>query len=77
MHAKIHFIEDQLQNLDHYLPETYEYLMGELDQQRRQLAEIEIYERFHQIEVDHQDQTSAKPHSKSLRAQRALNSKHH
>jgi len=39
---KIRFLEDQLVALDHYLPETYEYLMAELDQQRRQLAELEV-----------------------------------
>ena len=37
---KIRFLEDQLVSLDHYLPETYEYLMQELDLQKRNLAEI-------------------------------------
>jgi hypothetical protein len=49
--AKIRFLEDQLISLDHYLPETYEYLMAELDVQKRQLAEMEVSEIFQQIEA--------------------------
>jgi len=48
--AKINYLEDQLLSLDHYLPETYEYLMAELDVQRRMLAEIKVSETFQQIE---------------------------
>ena len=44
--AKIQFLEDQLTSLGHYLPDTYEYLMRELDIQKRILAEIEIQEHF-------------------------------
>jgi hypothetical protein len=47
---KIRFLEDQLVSLDHYLPETYEYLMQELDLQKRNLAEIEIEEHFTSID---------------------------
>ena len=43
---KIRFLEDQLVSLDHYLPETYEYLMEELDLQKRNLAKIEIEEHY-------------------------------
>jgi hypothetical protein len=49
---KIRFLEDQLVSLDHYLPETYEYLMKELDQQKRNLAEIEIEEHFASIDAN-------------------------
>lgn len=49
--AKVSFIENQLESLDRYLPETYEYLMAQLDVQRRLLVEIEISERFEQIEM--------------------------
>ena len=42
----IRFLEDQLIALDHYLPETYEYLMRQLDLQRRTLAELEVEEHF-------------------------------
>ena len=47
---KIRFLEDQLLSLDHYLPETYEYLMRELDLQKLTLAELEVQEHFNQID---------------------------
>ena len=49
---KIRFLEDQLVSLDHYLPETYDYLMQELDIQRRLLAELEVSETFSEIDRD-------------------------
>ena len=49
---KIRFLEDQLVSLDHYLPETYDYLMQELDIQRRLLAELEVTEIFDEIDRD-------------------------
>jgi len=52
--AKIGFLEDQLESLKHYLPETYQYLMVELDLQKRQLAEIEVLETYQQIESEHE-----------------------
>ena len=48
--CKIRFLEDQLVSLDHYLPETYEYLMRELDHQKRDLAELEVTEHYEQID---------------------------
>ena len=72
---KIRFLEDQLVALDHYLPETYEYLMAELDQQRRQLAELEVQETFQQIEADHQHQIPSRPHPTTFRGHRAPNKK--
>lgn len=47
---KIRFLENQLVSLDHYLPETYDYLMQELDIQRRLLAELEVSETFQEID---------------------------
>ena len=49
---KIRFLEDQLISLDHYLPETYDYLMQELDLQRRHLAELEVKETFDEIDSE-------------------------
>ena len=49
--AKITYLEEQLGSLNHFLPETYEYLMAELDAQRRLLAEIEVKEAFNRIEA--------------------------
>ena len=50
--SKITVLEHKLASLDHYLPETYDYLMVELDIQRRQLAEIEVLEAFQMIESE-------------------------
>ena len=69
--SKIQFLENQLVSLDHYLPETYEYLMAELDLQRRQLAEIEVQETFQQIDSDHWHQAPTEPHPASSRGHRA------
>ena len=50
--AKIQFLENQLVSLDHYLPETYEYLMRELDLQKRILAELEVEDAFASIDQE-------------------------
>ena len=52
--AKIGVLEDQLESLRHYLPETYQYLLVELDLQKRQLAEVEVLETYQQIEAEHE-----------------------
>lgn len=70
--AKINYLEDQLVSLNHFLPETYEFLMAELDSQRRMLAEIEVTETFQQIE---QMQTEAINCSRNQRPQRPSYSK--
>jgi hypothetical protein len=49
---KISFLEDQLVSLDHYLPETYDYLMRELDQQKLTLAELEVEDAFASIDLE-------------------------
>lgn len=51
---KIRFLEDQLTSLDHYLPETYDYLMRELDHQKLILVELNVQEHFNLID-DHDD----------------------
>ena len=48
--SKIQFIEDQLVSLEHFLPETYDYLMKELDHQKRLLAELEVHEYYRKID---------------------------
>jgi hypothetical protein len=47
---KIRFLEDQLVALDHYLPSTYDFLVQELDLQKRSLAELEVNEYYLSIE---------------------------
>jgi len=49
--SKIRFLEDQLVSLDHYLPETYDYLMRELDIQKRILTELDVLETNAAIEA--------------------------
>jgi hypothetical protein len=51
---KIRFLEDQLVSLDHYLPESYDYLIRELDAQKRILAELEVQETFAAIDQGRQ-----------------------
>ena len=50
--SKIRFLENQLVSLDHYHPETYDYLMRELDTQKRILAELEVLETFAAIDAE-------------------------
>ncbi len=39
---RIQFLRTQLESLDHYLPETHQFLMSELDSQQRDLMELKI-----------------------------------
>jgi hypothetical protein len=48
--AKIEFLENQLTDLTHHLPETYDYILSRLDHQKRILAELEVAENFELIE---------------------------
>jgi DNA repair ATPase RecN len=48
--TKIDFLETQLSDLNHYLPKSYEYLLEQLDQQKRLLAELEVQETFQAID---------------------------
>ena len=48
--AKIEFLENQLTDLTHYLPETYNFILGRLDHEKRILAELEVAENFELIE---------------------------
>ena len=39
---RIAFLEAQLDSLEHYLPETCQFLMAELDMQQRDLMELKL-----------------------------------
>ena len=39
---RVEFILSQIESLEHYLPETYQMLMDELDQQQKVLKQLEI-----------------------------------
>ena len=41
---RINFIQQQLDSLEHYLPETYQFLMEEMDCQQREMMQLKIQE---------------------------------
>ena len=40
--CRIAFLQQQLDSLEHYLPETYQFLMNEMDVQQQKLMELKI-----------------------------------
>ena len=53
---RLEFLQTQIDSLDHYLPETYQFLMAELDCQQRDLMALKIQDFYsHQTDED-QDQ---------------------
>jgi hypothetical protein len=40
--ARVDFLQTQLESLEHYLPETYQLLLKEMDLQQRELMELKI-----------------------------------
>ena len=53
---RINFIQQQLDSLEHYLPETYSYLMEEMDSQQRNLTELKIKDLYKNLSLEHQNQ---------------------
>ena len=49
--AKIAFLETQLENLNHYLPETCDFIIRQIDCYKRVLVELEINETFELIDT--------------------------
>ena len=58
--CRIAFLQEQLDSLEHYLPETYQYLMNEMDTQQRVLMELKIQSYYHQQSNEQQNQN---PHT--------------
>ena len=52
---RIDFLQSQIQSLDHYLPETYQFLIAELDLQQRELMEHKIQDFYHNQTNEQQD----------------------
>ena len=52
---RIAFLEEQLDSLDDYLPETYQFLMAELDLQQRELMEHKIQDFYWNQTNEQQD----------------------
>lgn len=54
--ASINFIKKQLDSLEHYLPETYSYLMEEMDSQQRNLIGLRVKDFYKNLSLEHQNQ---------------------
>jgi len=54
---RVEFILLQLSSLEHYLPETYQMLMDELDQQQKALKRLEIQDFYQKQSNAEQNQT--------------------
>ena len=52
---RINFIQQQLDSLEHYLPETYQYLMEEMDSQHRNLIELKVNDFYKNLLLEHQN----------------------
>jgi uncharacterized coiled-coil protein SlyX len=57
LESKIAFLQQQLDSLDHYLPETYQYLMEQMDSQQVLLKQLEVQEHFATIDSSHSTQS--------------------
>ena len=53
---RITFLQEQLDSLEHYLPETYQFLMAEMDLQQRDLIAVKIQDFYSAQEDDKQHQ---------------------
>ena len=53
--ASINFIKKQLDALEHYLPETYSYLMEEMDSQQRNLIELKVKDFYKNLLLEQQN----------------------
>ena len=52
---RISFLQRQLDSLEHYLPETYQFLMAEMDHQQRYLMELRIQDFYEDLSNEHQN----------------------
>ena len=53
--ASINFIQQQLDSLEHYLPETYQFLMEEMDSQQRNLIELKVKDFYKNLSLEDQN----------------------
>ena len=53
---RITFLQEQLDSLDHYLPETYQFLLAEMDLQQRDLMALKIQTFYEDQSNEHQNQ---------------------
>ena len=52
---RISFLQRQLDSLEHYLPETYQFLMAEMDHQQCNLMELRIQDFYEDLSNEHQN----------------------
>ena len=52
LESKIAFLQQQLDSLDHYLPDTYKFLLEQMDTQQILLKQLEVKEQFALIDSD-------------------------
>jgi hypothetical protein len=53
LESKITFLQQQLDSLDQYLPDTYQYLMEQMDSQQVLLKRLEVQDHFAAIDSSH------------------------
>ena len=58
---RINFIQQQLDSLEHYLPETYQFLMEEMDSQQRNLIELKVKDFYKNLSLEQQNHNSDLP----------------
>ena len=46
---RINFLQKELDSLEHYLPDTYQFLMAEMDNQQRELVAIKIQDFYQEL----------------------------
>ena len=50
LESKIVFLQQQLDSLDHYLPDTYKFLLEQMDSQQVLLKHLQVQEHFAAID---------------------------
>ena len=53
---RINFLQKELDSLEHYLPDTYQFLMAEMDNQQRELVAIKIQDFYQELTNEQQNQ---------------------
>jgi hypothetical protein len=49
---RISFLQEQIESLEHFLPDTYQFLMTEMDHQQRELMALKIQDFYENLSND-------------------------
>ena len=49
---RISFLQEQIESLEHFLPDTYQFLMTEMDHQQRELMALKIQDFYENLRND-------------------------